>query len=141
LAGMRKLCLIVSHTDLVNALSALIDLGCVEPIEPEVTLEPAELTSFVKREVLALDSYDANKENIVLLTTQYTYTLVGWIPADFESKLESALSEFICAWSYEDPLPHEIDELPVYIKYPRVFGKLRSGVRKIFEPLEKERLA
>jgi len=140
LAGIRKLYLIVSHADLVNIISELIDLECVEPIEPEVTFEPPELASFVKREVMELDSYDANKESISLLMTQYTYILAGWMPAEFESELASVLSGFTCAWSYDDPLPNESDDLPVYIKYPQVFGKLRSGGRKVFEPLGKKRL-
>ncbi|MDR2571933.1 MAG: hypothetical protein LBD23_16775 [Oscillospiraceae bacterium] len=137
---IRKLCLIVAHTDIVNVLSELIELQCVEPIEPDLTLDPPELIDLVKRESIELDVYEANKDRIALLTTQYTYTLVGWIPSESEPELESALSEFTCAWSIEDPLPSEYDEIPVFMKYPQFFGKLRSSGRKVFEPLSRKHL-
>jgi len=137
MAGMKKLSLIVSHSDIVNILSELIYLECFEPIEPEVTLEPPELTDLVSREVMELDAYEANKESIVLLATQYTYTMIGWIPTQFEPEITSMLSGFTCSWVIEDPLPQEADDIPVYMKYSQVLGKFRSGGRKVFEPLSK----
>jgi len=139
-AGMKKLNLIVAHTDIVSIISELIILECVEPIEPELTLDPPELTDLVRHEVMELDDYDANKESIVLLATQYTYTIVGWIPAEFEQEINMVLSDFQCAWSVEDPHPYDYDSIPVYIKYPQLFGKLRSGGRRVFEPLSKKHL-
>jgi hypothetical protein len=50
------------------------------------------------------------------------------------------LSRFICSWSSEDPHPYNYDEIPVIVKYPQVFGKLRSGGRRVFEPLAKRQL-
>jgi len=140
MAGMKKLSLIIAHSDLVSVLSELIDLECVEPIEPELTLDPPELTDLLKREVMELDVYEANKDTIVLLTTQYTYTLVGWLPDDFEADLTVALSGFTCSWTIEDPFPYDYDDIPVYMKYPQLFGKMRSGGRRVFEPLAKRNI-
>jgi len=140
MSGMKKLNLIVSHSDIVNVISELIILECVEPVEPELTLDPPELTDLVKREVMELDVYEANKENIVLLSTQYTYTLIGWMPAEFEQTLATVLSGLTCSWTIDDPMPYEYDYIPVYIKHPQLFGKLRSGGRRVFEPLSKKHL-
>jgi len=139
-AGMKKLCLITAQSDIVNVISELIDLECVEPIEPELTLDPPELTDLVKREVMELDGYEANKESILLLATQYTYTITGWIPADCEPDLTTALSEFTCSWTVDDPFPYDYDDIPVHVKYPQVFGKFRSGGRRVFEPLSKKHI-
>jgi len=138
--GMKKLSLIVAHSDMVNILFELIDLECVEPIEPELTMDPPELTDLIKREVMDLESYEANKESLLLLATQYTYTLMGWVPAEFEPELASVLSGFTCSWSFDDPFPYDYDDIPVYIKYPQLFGKLRSGGRRVFEPLSKRHI-
>jgi len=140
MSAMKKLSLIVAHVDIVNVISELIDLQCIEPIEPELILDPPELTDLIKREEMDLDVYEANKDSITLLTTQYTYTLTGWMPAEYEAQLSSVLSNFICSWLFEDPLPAEEDELPVYMKYPQLFGKLRSGGRRVFDPLSKRQL-
>jgi len=140
MSSMKKICLIVSHLDIVSVLSELIDMECVEPIEPEVRLDPPELTDLVKREVMDLEAYDANKDRIILLATQYTYTLIGWMPDDFEHELSTRLSGFTCAWAFEEPLPEELDDLPTYIKHPQLFGKIRSGGRRVFEPLGKNHL-
>ena len=140
MSGMKKINLIVSHSDIVNLISELIILECVEPVEPELTLDPPELTDLVKREVMDIDVYEANKDNIVLLSTQYTYTMMGWMPAEFEPQLISVLSGLVCSYTIDDPLPHEYDYIPVYIKHPQLFGKLRSGGRRVFEPLSKKHL-
>ena len=138
MAGMKKISLIVSHSDIVSVISELIHLECVEPIDP--TLSPPELNDFIKREVMDLDVYEANKENIVLLMTQYTYTLVGWMPSDFEAELTAILSELTCSWLIEEPDPLESDDVPIFIKHPQLFGKFRSGGRRVFEPLSKRHL-
>ena len=138
MAAMRKLSLIVSHSDIVNVLSELMYMACVEPIEPEITLDPAELTDLISREVMELDAYEANIDSIVLLATQYTYTLIGWLPDQYEAELASVLSGFTCSWAIEDPYPYSIDDIPVLLKYPQFFGKLRSGGRRVFEPLSKK---
>ena len=54
MGAMKKLSLIVAHMDIVGVISELIELECVEPIEPELTLDPPELTDLVKREVMLL---------------------------------------------------------------------------------------
>ena len=140
MAGMKRLSIIIAHSDIVNVLSELIDLECVEPIEPEVTLDPPELTELLKREIMELDVYEANKNSITLLSTQYTYILIGWMPGEFEPELSSALSGFTCSWTVEDPFPYDYDDIPVYMKYPQLFGKLRSGGRRVFDPLSKKHI-
>ena len=140
MGGMKKLSLIVSHSDIVNVISELILLECVEPIEPELTLDPPELTDLIRQEVMELDVYEANKDALPLLTTQYTYTIVAWMPSDHEPELTSVLSGFTCSWLIEEPLASENDDVPVYIKHPQLFGKIRSGGRKVFEPLSKKHI-
>jgi len=140
MGAMKKLSLIVSHSDIVNLISELIILECVEPIEPVLALDPPELTDLVKHEVMELDVYEANKDSITLLATQYTYTLVGWMPDEFEAELTSVLSGLTCSWTLEDPFPYDYDDIPVLIKYPQVFGKFRSGGRRVFEPLSRKHL-
>ena len=137
MGAIKKLSLIVSHSDIVNVISELMDLACFEPLEPELVLDPPELTELVKHEVMELDVYEANKDSITVLVTQYTYTLVGWLPAQYEQELDSVLSGYTCSWILEDPFPYDYDNIPVLIKYPQFFGKLRSGGRKVFEPLSK----
>jgi len=140
MGAMKKLCLIVSHSDIVNIISELIYLECFEPLEPEVTLDPPELIDLVRREVMELDVYEANMESIVLLATQYTYILTGWLPTHFEPELISILSGFTCSWTLEEPFPADHEDIPVYMKSPQLFGKLRSGGRRVFEPLTKQQM-
>ena len=137
MGAMKKLSLIISHSDIVNVISELMYLECVEPMEPVLTLDPPELTDLIKREVMELDIYEANKDSLMLIATQYTYTLMGWVPDEFVSELNSLFQEFSCSWVFEDPHPYDYDSIPVYIKHPQLFGKLRSGGRKVFEPLAK----
>ena len=137
MGSMKKVSIIASHSDIVNIISELMYLECIEPVEPELTLDPPELTSLVRRDIMELEPFGANIENITLLATQYTYTLVGWLPVQYESELISMLSGFTCSWHIEDPRPEEIEEVPILIKHPQIFGSLRSGGRRVFEPLSK----
>ena len=134
---MKKISLIASHSDIVNIISELLYLECIEPIEPELTLDPPELTSLVRRDVMELEAFGANMESVALLATQYTYTLVGWLPAQYMSEVTSMLSGFTCSWYIEDPRPEESENVPILIKHPQLFGSLRSGGRRVFEPLSK----
>jgi len=139
MGAIKKLSLIVSHSDIVNVISELMYLECLEPFEPELILDPPELSGLVRREVMELDVYEANIASITLLATQYTYILAGWLPEEYESELTSVLSGLTCSWLIEDPFPYDYDNIPVLIKYPQLFGKLRSGGRRVFEPLSKTR--
>ena len=137
MGAIKKLSLIVSHSEIVDLLSELMYLECLEPFEPELVLDPPELTDLVRREVMELDVYEANIASVTLLATQYTYTLTGWLPEEYEYELTSLLSGYTCSWLIEDPFPYDYDNIPVLIKYPQLFGKLRSGGRRVFEPLSK----
>jgi len=140
MGAIKKLSLIVSHSDIVSIISELIELECVEPIEPVVELDPPELTQLLKLEIMELDDFDANYEGISLLTSQYTYTLSGWVPDEFEPELSMMLARYSCSWILEDPHPYDYDEIPFLVKYPQVFGKLRSGGRRVFDPLSKRHM-
>lgn len=137
MSSIKKLNLIVAHTDIVNVLSELIDLECVEPTEPDITLDPKELTDLLSREVMELEPYDANFDTITLLTTQYTYFFTGYVPIEFEEELNAKLSKFVCAWEIVSLSPVDADNAPFVLKYPQFFGKMRSGGRRIFTPLSK----
>ncbi|MCL2627511.1 MAG: hypothetical protein FWD44_02265 [Oscillospiraceae bacterium] len=133
---MKKLTLIISHSDIANVLSELIASQCLEPTTPDIPLDPPELSDLVRNEVMELEAYDANFNSIDVLATQYTYTITGWLPAMLEHELTSMLTRFSCAWEITDP-GHNDDDIPTILKYPQVFGKLRSGGRRVFEPLAK----
>jgi len=133
--GIKKVSIIVSRSEIVDLIGELIDLECIEPIKPNITLDPVELTDMVSHEVMSLDEYETNKDELMLLSTQYTYALSGWIPAQSEPKLASALSGLTCSWVVEDLSPSEINDAPAFVKHPQLFGKMRSGGRKVFEPL------
>ena len=137
MSQMKKLNLIISHSDLVNVISELIELECIEPTEPEIMFDPPELESVVGREVLELENYDANFESIILLTTQYTYVLAGWLPTVFEGTLTAMLSKYTCAWEIKNLTSLEADSGPIMLKQPQLFAKMRSGGRRIFVPLAK----
>lgn len=137
MAHIRKLNLIIAQSDIVNVLSELIELECVEPTEPEVTLDPPELTDMLKREVMELDHYEANFDKITLLASQYTYYLTGYISSESEPHLVSMLSRFMCAWEITDLSAIDADNAPTIIKHPQLLGKIRSGGRRVFSPLAK----
>jgi len=132
---MKKLTLIVAHTDIVNVLSEIITLGSIEPTIPNITLDPPEMSDLIRREVMELDAYDANIASIEVLATQYTYILTGWLPTELEHELTSMLTSYTCAWEIEEPVGVDSDSIPSLLKYPQFFGKIRSGGRRIFEPL------
>jgi len=138
-SGMKKINIIISHSEIVDLINELIALECLEPTEPDVTLEPVELTELLSHEEISLENYEANWNEITVIATQYTYTLCGWVPDQLLQKLTSALSNFTCAWEIEPPLPDELEYVPVYIKNPQLFGKFRSSGRKLFEPLAHRR--
>lgn len=141
MSHMRKLNLIVAHTDIVNVISALIDLECVEPTDPVITLDPPELTDVLNREVMDLTPYEANFESITVLATQYTYYLTGWLPVELEPKLIPMLSKHMCAWEISELSSYDADNAPAMLKYPQFLAKIRSGGRRIFVPLSKSRYA
>ena len=52
----------------------------------------------------------------LLVGTDNTFYLQGWIPAHAEESLSSLLSTFTCAWETRDPDPEEYSEVPVQLK-------------------------
>ena len=51
-----------------------------------------------------------------LWTTQSAIFLEGWVPAQDVPRLEKALSGFDCAWDLRDPLPEEVEAVPVKLQ-------------------------
>jgi V/A-type H+-transporting ATPase subunit I len=51
-----------------------------------------------------------------LVATSSSVTLIGWIPAASEKKLNKALDRFACAWELSDPAPEEYENVPVQLK-------------------------
>lgn len=137
MSTIRKLSIVVSHPDIVNVISELMYLSCFEPAVPNIELDPPDLIDLFKREEIELENYSANMESITVLASQYTYTLIGWVPAQHESEVSSVLSGFTCSYSFEDPLPEDGDNVPILLKFPQIFGKMRSGGNRVFSPLAK----
>jgi len=134
---IKKITIIVAHSDIVNVLSELIQLECIEPTKPYIKLDPPELSDLLRREVMEMEPYDASLDSIELLATQYTYILTGWVNFTFEPELIAMLSSYACAWEITEPDNNDPDAVPLLLKHPQFFGKMRSGGRRVFEPLAK----
>jgi len=134
-AKMRKLSLVMARSDAESVLRGLLALGCVESARPDELPCFAITGESVSREVFKLSELGANQAAIVLIGTQNTLMLAGWLPSRSEPPLVSMLSQHTCAWEIEDPTPDEADLAPVKLVLPGFFGKLRSGGRRLFSPL------
>lgn len=137
MSTIRKLTIIVTHADIVNVISELMYLSCFEPTIPNIELDPPDLATLFKHEEIELENYSANMERITVLASQYTYTLTGWVQTQQEPEISSVLSGFTCSFNFEDPSPADGDDVPALLKFPQVFGKMRSGGQRVFSPLAK----
>ena len=135
-AKMKKISIAMARRDAESVMRELALLGCVEPFRPDELPDFAESGAEVSREVFKLGQINANQGAVVLFGTQYTLTLVGWLPSRMEPQLVSMLSEHECAWEIEVPTPDELDLAPATMVLPGFLGKLRSGGRRLFAPLE-----
>ncbi|MBQ3533314.1 MAG: V-type ATP synthase subunit I [Oscillospiraceae bacterium] len=61
-----------------------------------------------------------------LLTDGCIFCLNGWVPQKQETKLESVLSGFDCAWSLRDPEQEEYEEVPVLLENNRLTRSLNT---------------
>ena len=132
---MKKLSLVSSRGDIENILRELTNLGCVEISEPPDLIDNQDLASCFAREMIALDQFGANLDNIELYGTRHALLLSGWIPVRYEADLASRLNDHLCAWALEEPANDEIINVPIDLCCPGIFGKLRRGGRKQFSPL------
>jgi len=131
----KRLALIVSRADLEPVLREILQLGCVEVSEPDEPGESLEQSSAVTLEAVNLSGTGANRERIVMLGTEYTIILTGWISPRMEADLESLLKKYTCAWEIELPSPDELETAPVILRFPWFFGTLRGKNRRLFTPL------
>lgn len=134
-AKMKRITLIIARSDFEIVLRGLMQLGCVEITSPDELLIDPELRTIVKREVYMLDKFHANLDSIVLLATQHTLLLTGWISARSEPELAAHLSKFICAWETEAPDPDESQNVPVKLMLPKLFKVFHKGGGNLFNPL------
>ena len=132
---MKKIRLIIVREDLQRVLTELIRLGCVEVTDPEDLLENPLMNSLVEREIVNLDSYNANLDSIALLGTHSTMLLAGWLPARSEPELAAQLSKYLCAWEILSPSFEEQEKIPVKLRLPKLFGLLYRGEGKPFNPI------
>jgi len=132
---MNKIRLIVARTDFENVLHELILLGCVEITDPDEFWDNPELSGLAVRDVVTLDKFHASQDSIVILKTQYTALLTGWVAVRSEPSLTAQLSKFICAWEFEPPQPDGHDNPPVKLRWPKLFGVFYKGGGKTFDPL------
>jgi len=132
---INKLRLLTTRDDIESILRDLILLGCVEVSEPDEFYEGTELVQAIRPESFSLAEYGANKDSLILLGTQYTLLLIGWVPDQSKPELVSMLSERVCAWEIVDPSPDEKPNVPVQLRCHWFFGELRLGSRRSFDPL------
>ena len=133
--NMKKLSILIIREELDAFLSELISLECVELTDVDDLPSNSELHAFVKREILDLIPYNANKESISALGTKYTINISGWVPSHCETGLIAILKRLTSAWELEDLSPNELDLAPVQLRCPWFFGKYRLAGRKLFSPL------
>ena len=133
---MKKLSLLSTREEMGNVMRELIHLGCVDVSEPDELAYGPELQDFLKLEEFMLDELSANRERLVLIGTQYTLLLTGWLTQRSAQILISRLPHYFCAWALEDPSPDEREIIPVELCCPGFFGKLRLAGRKRFAPLK-----
>jgi len=132
---MNKIRLIVACTDFENVLHELILLGCVEITDPDEFWDNPELNGLAVRDIVTLEKYHANQNSIAILRTQYTVLLTGWIAVRSEVALAMQMSKFICAWEFEPPQPDGHDNVPVMLRWPKLFGVFYKDSGKTFDPL------
>ena len=132
---MKKISLAAPRGDMENILRELILLGCVEVCDPEDLPDEPGFSNAVWREVIELEQYNASKERIALLGTQYTFILCGWLTTGSEPGLLARLSEYTCAWEVDELTPDELDLAPAKLSCPGFFRKMRLGGKKLFDPL------
>ena len=132
---MKKLMLLMTRKDMEDVLRELVLLRCVEVAEPDSLLEDPELAALLKRETVKLDSINSNVKSFVMLGTQYTLLMTGWVPTSLRDKFVDKLSYLPCAWELDDLSPDELDIAPVVLRCPGFLTKYRLAGRKQFEPL------
>jgi len=129
--------LIVARSEIDRFLKDLILLGCIEVFDPDYPPEEAVPAPFLRPVILDLDKLDANRDSLTLLGTEYTLILSGWLPARSEHALVTMLADYSCAWEIEAPTPENRESAPVVLSFPKFFGKLRLGGRRLLNPLER----
>ena len=132
---MKKVKLIVTRDDFESVLQELLKLGCIEVTVPDEFLNNPELRDQVLRIVVELDDFQTNQSSITLLGTQYTFLLTGWITARSEPEFAEKLSNYVCAWELDTPSPDDPEDIPVKLRWPKIFGFFYTGNGKMFEPL------
>jgi len=133
---MKKLSVLLSCDQLEDFLRELIELGCVQVIVPDDPPGDSELAALVRRVSVDIEQYQANQEKLVLLGTERTHLITGWIPAKSESTLRDMLSKFVCAWDVDSPSAEESDIVPVKPRLPMLFEEFYRNKGRLFTPLQ-----
>jgi len=133
---IKKLSLIVSRADMEIVVKNLIEMNCLEVTFPAELPENAQFAGQITRESYGLGAYCANREQIPLIGTEYTFIITGWISAKSERDLTAMLDEHMCAWETGDPAPDELAGAPVILLFPRLLRGIRGKNRRLFSPLE-----
>ena len=127
--------MIIFRADKDALFRELILLGCIDVSAPDKLLEGAELNALVDIETIELEQYRANREKLAAHGTDYTLLITGWLPSKSEPKLLDVLSKYVCAWDIQNPSPDEYNDIPVKLKWPKIFGIFYRESGKPFSPL------
>jgi len=133
---MKRIRLVVGRADFENVLRELMSLACVEITEPDALPEGCQLQGQVKRVIVELSGFGANLDSIMLLGTQYTLVLTGWMAARSGPELAARMGNYVCAWEIVDPSPDESAAAPVKLRLPGLFGLFHRGGGKPFSPFQ-----
>ena len=92
-------------------------------LEDEKLAVTAELVSYSRHRFKIQLGYDtltniiAGEEDAAkFLSTDSSFTFIGWVTKPNEDELNEVLSKFDCAWETADPEPEEYPEVPVKLK-------------------------
>ena len=89
----------------------------------ELLAEEEIIRSYVERQEILERCADRAAQEIhrqeaksLLLETDGTFYLDGWLPAEEVDKLSDLLAPFVCAWETTEPTEDEIPDVPVKLK-------------------------
>ena len=132
---MKKVSLIIARADFENVLRDIIIMGCLEATAPD-EFQPFDDSGAIPiRETVELEKYSAHQDTISVIGTQYALSLTGWITARSEQELVSQLSKYICAYEIENPSQDELADVPIKLRWPKLFGIFKKNAGKQFCPL------
>ena len=133
---IKKVSILFMKKDLNAILSDLIEIEIMDVAEAALP-DDSDFDSHLKIETINIEEYDANREAITLLSSDYTYYLTGWIWIKAEQAFIELVSKYICAWEVINPTKEDLTKAPIMLVRPQFLFGLYKGGRELFSLLGK----